>query len=298
LVVIAIIGLLIGLLLPAVQAAREAGRRSSCANNIRQLGLGASTYHDARRSFPPHRSPSNQTGVSWLGLILPHIENQPIFDRLQPANASYTDPLNAALGQNRLDTFLCPSAPSVRSSGATDMIPGFGNAFTTHYVGNMGPIGTNISTGTSYPMIAGSHGGLACGGVLPLHPTVVAANPTRAVGVSARDITDGMSKTLLAFEASWRGLETFSYRSWVRGVSFGGDATAAKNIRDGMGITAYNNVPASLTFNNISMGSDHPGGCQVLLADASVRFLSASVDLNTVLLPLASRAGGEQASNE
>jgi hypothetical protein len=107
-----------------------------------------------------------------------------------------------------------------------------------------------------------------------------------------------LSKTLLAFEASWKGLETFSYRSWVRGVAWNREASAAKNIRDGMGITAYNNVPASLTFNNISMGSDHPGGCQVLLADASVRFLSASVDLNTVLLPLASRAGGEQASNE
>jgi type II secretory pathway pseudopilin PulG len=297
LVVIAIIGLLIGLLLPAVQAAREAGRRSSCANNIRQLGLAASTYHDARRSFPPHRSPSNQTGVSWLGLILPHIENQPIFDRLQPANATWEDPSNAALGLNRINTFLCPSAAGVRSSGGTDLIGGT-NAFTTHYVGNMGPIGTNMSTGTAYPMVPTVHGGLAFGGVLPLHPTPVTANPTRAVGVSVRDITDGLSKTLLAFEASWKGLETFSYRSWVRGVAWNREASAAKNIRDGMGITAYNGVPASLTFNNISMGSDHPGGCQVLLADASVRFLSASVDLNTVLLPLASRAGGEQASNE
>jgi len=84
----------------------------------------------------------------------------------------------------------------------------------------------------------------------------------------------------------------------VRGVCWAGDATAAKNVRDGMGLTAYNGVPASATFNNISMGSDHPGGCLVLLADASVRFLSASVDLNRVLLPLASRAGGEPAGNE
>lgn len=305
LVVIAIIGLLIALLLPAVQAVREAGRRATCANNIRQLGLGASVYHDARRTFPPHLSPGGTAGVSWLSLILPQIEQQAIFDRLKPANASWADPGNNDLGRNRIGTFLCPSASRDRASANTTLpIPGFGDPYTTHYVGNMGPIGTNVATGAAYPMLSDSttnssvHGNLACGGILPLSPTEITANPTRAVGVSARDVTDGTSKTLLAFEASWKGLETFSYRSWVRGACWRGESTAAKNVRDGMGLTAYNGVPASSTFNNISMGSDHPGGCQVVMADASVRFLSATVDLNRVLLPLASRAGTEQVNND
>ena len=298
LVVIAIIALLIALLLPAVQTTREAGRRTTCANNIRQLGLGVSVYHDARRSFPPHLSPGGMTGVSWLSLILPHIEQQAIFDRLKPASPSYQDPENASLGRNRIGTFLCPSTANDRSAGSTDNLPGFGLAYTTHYVGNMGPIGTSVATGAAYPMTSSVHGNLACGGMLPLSPTVVTANPPRAVGVRVRDVTDGTSKTLLAFEASWKGLETFSYRSWVRGICWAGDANAAKNVRDGMRVTAYNGVPASSTYNNVSMGSEHPGGCQVAMADASVRFLSATVDLNRVLLPLASRAGGEAVTND
>lgn len=306
LVVIAIIGLLIALLLPAVQAVREAGRRSTCSNNIRQLGLGASVYHDARRTFPAHRSPvvgtpaAPRAGVSWLSLLLPQIEQQAIFDQLLPANPSWEDATNRSLGRHRIGTFLCPSAVSDRSSGLTDQVSSGVFAFTTHYVGNMGPVGTNVTTGTTYPVYpGGGHGQLACLGVFPLHPAAGAANPwpQQAVGVTVAGITDGTSRTLMAFEVSWRGLETSSYRSWVRGACWNGEATALKNVRDAMRITAGSTGGTSM-FNNHSMGSDHPGGCNVVMADSSVRFLAETVELNRVLLPLASRAGTEQANND
>lgn len=306
LAVIAIIGLLIALLLPAVQSARESGRRLVCANNIRQLGLAATAYHTSHGSFPAHRSPvagtpaAPRAGVSWLSLLLPQIEQQAIYDQLLPANPSWEDDTNKSLGRHRIGTFLCPSAVSDRSSGLTDQVSPGVFAFTTHYVGNMGPVGPNVVTGTTYPVYpGGGHGQLACWGVFPLHPAAGAANPwpQQAVGVTVAGITDGTSRTLMAFEVSWRGLETSSYRSWVRGADWDGEATALKNVRDAMRITAGSTGGTSM-FNNHSMGSDHPGGCNVVMADSSVRFLAETIDLNSVLLPLASRRGRESVSDE
>ena len=90
LVVIAIIGVLVALLLPAVQAAREAARRMKCTNHLRQLGIGLHNFHDSRGSFPKHFSPGSNTGVSWLALILPYIEQQAISDQVLPDAASYS----------------------------------------------------------------------------------------------------------------------------------------------------------------------------------------------------------------
>ena len=96
----------------------------------------------------------------------------------------------------------------------------------------------------------------------------------------------------MVFEASWKGLEESptSYRSWVRGACWNNDSTSIKNIKNAMNTVRYN---GGSNYNEISMGSNHPGGCTVGLADASVRYLAADVDMNTVLLPLASRAGSE-----
>jgi prepilin-type N-terminal cleavage/methylation domain-containing protein len=79
LVVIAIIGILVAMLLPAVQAAREAARRSQCTNNLKQLSLAMLTYHQAVGKFPPPGISSNQ--VSWLVLILPYLEQKPLHDQ-------------------------------------------------------------------------------------------------------------------------------------------------------------------------------------------------------------------------
>jgi type II secretory pathway pseudopilin PulG len=92
LVVIAIIATLIGLLLPAVQSAREAARRTACQQNVRQLALGLHSYHDAKRGFPAHFSPggtSPRTGVSWLCLVLPFIEQAQLAALIDPRGQAY-----------------------------------------------------------------------------------------------------------------------------------------------------------------------------------------------------------------
>jgi prepilin-type processing-associated H-X9-DG protein len=81
-----------------------------------------------------------------------------------------------------------------------------------------------------------------------------------------------------------------SLRSWVRGFVWNSDATCSKNVQNAMRTVKYN---GSNNYNNVSIGSNHPAGCNIAMGDGSVRFITESVDLNKVLLPLASRHGGE-----
>jgi hypothetical protein len=286
---------LIGLLLPAVQSAREAARRASCSNNVKQLAYGLHMHHDAKRAFPAHVSPAGSVrpGVGWHCLVLPFIEEAALHAQIDPRLESYgPSGVNQAVGANRIGAFLCPSNPVDRSGNMIDAAAGQ-FAFTTHYVGNAGPVGINPQTGQSYATLPSVQGHLACEGILPLSPSVVAQNPPTPVPVRIRDVNDGTSKTLMIFECAWDGLELApsAYRSWVRGARWNNDSTSIKNVANAMKTVRFNNT----NFNSVSMGGNHPGGCTVAMADASVRPLSANVDLNTVLLPLASRAGGETA---
>jgi len=294
LVVIAIIGVLVALLLPAVQAAREAARRTQCSDNVHQWSIGLHNFHDTNLMFPKHVSPGGATGVSWQALTLPFVEQRSIGERVLPDQPSYTVGPNRDLGQYKIPILLCPSYVVQRSSSNIDDIAG-NLAYTTHYVGNMGPIGTNPATGSAYETNTGtSQGPLACEGVLPLHPMPVASNPgfANAQSVKMSMITDGTSNTLMVFEVAWKGLELSpgSLRSWVRGIAWDNDSTGAKNIANAFNTVRYN---GGGNFNNISIGSNHPEGCNVGLADGSVRFLRKNIDLNRVMLPLASRGGGE-----
>ena len=114
LVVIAIIGILIALLLPAVQAAREAARRMQCANNLKQIGLGVHNYHDSHRTFPVIDYPE----VTWGTRILPFIEQSALYDEydMNTVAANYSTAPPAALKNNQLiqtilPTYVCPSVP-------------------------------------------------------------------------------------------------------------------------------------------------------------------------------------------
>jgi len=116
LVVLAIIGILMALLLPAVQAAREAARRTSCLNNLHQMGIGLLNYHQALRSFPPGgiepRTPRNPNGrqLAWSLLLLPYIEQGPLYDRVDTRKA-FDAPENAAAAATVLSVYICPSVP-------------------------------------------------------------------------------------------------------------------------------------------------------------------------------------------
>jgi prepilin-type N-terminal cleavage/methylation domain-containing protein/prepilin-type processing-associated H-X9-DG protein len=108
LVVIAIIGSLIALLLPAVQAAREAARRNSCVNNLKQIGLAVQEHHDALGYFPPGRERTDQFGVSWAYRLLPYLELENIHKAFQKS-ARVDDPANATAMRTPVETYACPS---------------------------------------------------------------------------------------------------------------------------------------------------------------------------------------------
>jgi prepilin-type N-terminal cleavage/methylation domain-containing protein/prepilin-type processing-associated H-X9-DG protein len=128
LVVIAIIGILVALLLPAVQAAREAARRMSCTNNLKQIGLGIQTYHDTYRQLP---AGSFTTGLccsapnysTWTIAILPFVEQQPLYEQYNQ-NLQNHDPVNRPVVQTLVEVYLCPSDVGVHQLDSPESGPG------------------------------------------------------------------------------------------------------------------------------------------------------------------------------
>lgn len=284
LVVIAIIGILVALLLPAVQAAREAARRMSCSNNLKQVGLAMHNYHDTYKLFPTGGL-SSRPGVSWHALLLPFMEQQPLHDAYNfEATNGYSDTTtNLPLAVRRIEAYLCPSGTRLEGTETSGGTP----TATTHYYGIMGPKGVNPYSGSNYSWdnSLSSHGGFAQQGVIG-----------RGKSTSFASITDGTSNTYLVGEISWD--KSNNYRLWTRGCGLGGDHACAsvKNINNSTtgAISIINRTPynGSNNFNDVSFGSNHPGGCMFAMADGSVTFVSETIDLK-VYVSTASRDGGE-----
>ncbi len=283
LVVIAIIAILVALLLPAVQQAREAARRSSCKNNLKQIGLALHNYHDTHSVFPPG-SIHGRTQLSWHVFILPFIEQSALYDTFNFESASGIGDTSTTATQTKLNTYMCPSGTVLLQSGTND--------HTTHYYGNGGPKNFDGQTPTftcsgqsssneCLTATLTAHGGYAQQGLF-----------SRNSRIKFRDITDGTSNTIAVMEISFTrtgsGTAATHYRRWTRG-SNGTAGASFKNVLHPINSTTYNN---SNNFNDVSMGSNHKGGCQVVMADGAVKFVSENVDMNS-LRATASRDGGE-----
>jgi prepilin-type N-terminal cleavage/methylation domain-containing protein/prepilin-type processing-associated H-X9-DG protein len=286
LVVIAIIAILIGLLLPAVQKARQAAARSQCQNNLKQLGLGLHTYHDGYQRFPPGGARSSE--LSWHVLILPYIEQGNLYNQFNLGPGSFDGANGRGPGKNefaftRIALFLCPSSPAERMQlgghnnvDTPEMIDGV-PPYTTHYYGVMGPKDTNPATGQPYGWVNdGQHGGFATQGVLG-----------RDSQVSLLDVSDGTSNTLAVGEISWTNADVGTrYRSWVRGCDTAPVCAGCRNVNSPI------NTPSIAVFSDIAFGSQHPGATNFLKADGSVRFVAETINLD-VYKASASRDGGE-----
>jgi prepilin-type N-terminal cleavage/methylation domain-containing protein len=309
LVVIAIIGVLVALLLPAVQAAREAARRMSCGNKIRQLAIAVHNFHDTNMKLPrgaeatvlkiPDPSPTNPptyiNGTSWIVHCLPFFEQKNLYDRYR-FDLAYNDPANAAIADaaNVVATLYCPSGPDPKRW--KDPNTNLTNCLSTHYYGVMGPGGSSnpevvTIAGVNYSYTIGNpvtNGAWSAEGMMSQYRDNSGSVSTGR-NIKLSDVVDGTSNTLMLGEISvqLRTGQSNIYRAWTRGNAGGSGAT--KNVLNPIKSTLYN---GSNNFNDISFGAEHPGGCHFALGDASIKFLNQNVDLNIY------KAAASMGSNE
>jgi prepilin-type N-terminal cleavage/methylation domain-containing protein len=320
LVVIAIIGVLVALLLPAIQAAREAARRTQCIDNLKNVATACLNYESGQKTLPPGSTNTHivqGSGLGWPVLILPYIEQSGVsqeavakFKAAPDAYGAALDALNTLL----LPMYLCPSDPELKSQSEK-----FGNA---------------NRKGMSYAGVSGSY--YARTGICPKtrdggHYCVWASgSPTDILGpnnydglmiqdwpVPLRQATDGTSDTFLV------GERNYQIRAWMIGAYWNGTPDpkppnpqtapdgpqpstaffACKNISDKVAINhdpytgqyiGHDNslgdrpqvpttTPRTLSVNNLPFASFHTGGVNFSFGDASVRFISESIDVATYL---------------
>lgn len=276
LVVIAIIGVLVSLLLPAVQQAREAARRTQCSNNLKQIGLAIHNYHDAFRILPSSEPGSSNTlgRASPFTSILPYIDQTNIYN-LYNFSLGNSDAANQPAVSQFIPTYLCPTSPMRR------VVPISGCDTNMRAPGNYA-----VSTGSTDPYGVIITGGIPNNGAI-IHPS---SGPCR-IG----DIRDGTTNTLMVGEAAWN-LKDYLFTS----------GPCSGQVRWGFtywsspypSATAFSTLPP---FNPSSGGSsmtshfrsDHQGGIVgFTLCDGSVRFISQNINQAT-LDALATRAGSE-----
>jgi prepilin-type N-terminal cleavage/methylation domain-containing protein len=308
LVVIAIIAILVALLLPAVQQAREAARRTQCKNNLKQIALAVHNYHDTANIFPPGYiivPPADHNTRSLFTLILPYIEQANLYQSIDPGVPMFNGPTgynptilarNVAAAAQVIPGFLCPSSigPSTDNymypAGA--LIPGVWPATNCTWLGGRTDYGGTTGVRGIFGNLAyNNNQGSDRGGVFR------AASIAALGGASSRmrDITDGTSNTLMFGERTggvklwWKNQQANlpAAQLQVLGATNGGgwaDALAFEHwlqgsLYDGSG----NGGPCAMCTNIRGNGyhSFHTGGSQFALADGSVRFVSENVSQTT-----------------
>ena len=295
LVVIAIIAILVALLLPAVQQAREAARRSSCKNNLKQIGLAMHNYHDVYNRFPAGylrlTSRNSSASYGWGMSILPYLEQSAMYDVLQGGNrplravASSTN-ADASLLQTPLATFRCPSdvtpeQNNLRFWGSSSWSPAmnsnigvstssFTGVGTSNYMGIMGPGGFGSILGDESPAGSGNW-------VYNDLKGMFWGNSFRRM----RDVVDGTTNTLLIGERDGGKFDNGSRQSlagvWV---GFGNGTTLDQAYQ--IIINGQNGIN-SMIANSEARGASsfHSGGAQFLMVDGSVHFLSENISMVT-----------------
>ncbi len=314
LVVIAIIGILIGLLLPAVQAVREAARRLQCSNNVKQIGLGLHNYHGAHQKFPIGattihvypRSWRTGYGVSWLLTILPYLEQNAVYDKTNTScpdagDLDYSAENKDVLGDFAPPVYTCPSSSMERFSflGTSKV-----NVFLSNFTGIAGADGEDPSN-----RFAGNNNH-AFNGVLYANSSV-----------RIEDITDGTTNVIMVGEQSDFSLDATGRNADCRaGGPHGAWLGTMKFKQEDLGSPLNNRVFNTTTIgrplgtrtcdyianytpphwvgvvtnldNRTPIVSAHPGGAHLLFADGSIHFLSESIEFRLFQL-LAIRDSGQ-----
>lgn len=312
LVVIAIIAILVAILLPAVQQAREAARRSTCKNNLKQIGLALHNYHDANNVFPYSTSAdgSIETGTArtpdttgftlnhrgWL-MLLPYFEQTALYDQFDPMipTGTYVRPPASPLAAPEADVIASGNAQVVSTKINMLLCPSDdGDPFVTTTSANYAIYPTAPSNGhlgakTSYDFSVLRYSSSATMWRSLGQTTRRLFGPYSSSKM--RDIKDGTSNTVAVVEGTLNvknGIaNTWGYSKWVGN---GIDLAASEGINDWPCCSWHTppdqNVTPGSTRNWGAPGSVHPGGIHILMADGSTRFLSENID-NTTRLRLA-----------
>lgn len=308
LVVIAIIGILIALLLPAVQAAREAARRTQCLNNLKQLGVAAHNFLAVKKHFPSSsngRRPVDTTrsasqNGSAIYQLLPYMEEQAIYDLFPigvPATTStyfIGTTLNEAGWKQKIKTVRCPSVsdenPATQTSAAglpleLNNPPGL----SSHYYGVMGAIDAANPAYNSVVDASSAAGLIAQNGMM--YPES---------NIKPGQVNDGLSNTLLMGESSHEFSVVAVARVWAIGSIPLSNPTTYQRMHNiaqygGRNVTHPINSLGYSKRNDASFGSAHPGGAHFLLGDGSARFVSENIDFK-IYQAAASRQAGESVS--
>ena len=304
LVVIAIIGLLMVLLLPAVQAARESARRTQCASNLKQIGLALQNYHDVHQILPANSiyldnsvspdMPNQNFRANWVIVLLPFLEETPLLNQFN-LSLPISDPSNAAARGTPLSVMTCPSD----------------NYSLTPFDGSQWGLGSNwargnyAANGTLDYMDDGNLGPTGTGWIYPYYRGVMGAN----VACAYKQITDGLSKTIAVAEIRAGLIPVDARGIWAMG---GGCASAlyahgwngddnGPNCESPAAddVFSCDQVANSLGGTQILMSlgmpcyvgdagshqqdprSLHPDGVQVVFCDGSVQWIGDSVDLGS-----------------
>jgi len=278
LVVIAIIAVLVGLLMPAVQHAREAARRTQCRNNLHQIGLAMHNYHDTHGVLPPgwcaEQWGEDYGGWGWGSQLLPYLEEAPFYRRID-FNCPPSDPVNATVRIACLEQFVCPSDRQAETATFYDEGDG-----EDSYDGNPNCSPVMEVAVSSYVACAGTKHLGEC------DPPGIGVDGCFGLNTSFRlgDIHDGTNGTILAGERTYDKLTP----TWVGAI----DGVCHPGCRT-VGAAIYGtNKPGGFLSQHDAFSSRHTGGCHFLMADGSVRFIHDHIYYG-VFQSLATRAGGE-----
>ena len=299
LVVIAIIGVLVALLLPAIQAARESARRSSCSNNLRQIGIGLQNYSSSFGMFPAGQQQFSYYGYTWAwsAMCLDYFEESSIRSQLR---YEYTplDPVNKNAVGLKVPIYNCPSV------GFRDRFRGEDDRTTDVNSNGRWDPGEEMAL-IDYAGITGPHRSLKDGNgrfyaqnlgvLLSIGPLIVSGGPPRiltAPRIKPAQITDGLSHTMAIGELTGRAWEK-TPEGVGRDVPNGGWAYGTNVVAMRYPLNQYDNKGRPAAWSDPDqLYSDHPGGAHALYCDGSVHFLTEETDLQ-LLLSLATRNGGE-----